>query len=203
MAAARAEAAGLSGRVTPRRVNLPDGIESLGQADLIWMAMVLHHIGDEAAALHMLRRMLSLGGVLVLAEHGDPFRFLPDGAEPAPAGLFDCLAAADTAWLAAMRAGLPNATPSAGYPAMLEAAGFEIVVDRVAHVRMSPPLPIEARTMVLGRLKRMRELFEEQLDRQDRDALDVLIDEEHPLGIMRRADVFLDASRHIYIARAA
>jgi SAM-dependent methyltransferase len=199
---ARAEVAGLAGRVTTRQVDLPDGIESLGRADLIWMAMVLHHIGDEGAALRLLRRMLNPGGVLVLSEHGDPMRFLPDGASPAPIGLFDRLAAADTAWLADMRAGLPNATPSAGYPAMLEAAGFDLAVDRVAPVRLDAPLPIEARRLLLGRLRRMRELFGEQLDQQDRDALDILIDENHPLGIMRRPEVFLDASRHVYIARA-
>ena len=200
--AARAEAAGLSGRVTTQWVDLPDGIERLGRADLIWMAMVLHHIGDEAAMLRRLHRALNPGGVLVLAEHGDPMRFLPDGAEPGRPGLTDRLAEADRSWLAAMRAGLPDSVPSTGYPAILDAAGFELVVDRVVHVRLAPPLSTQARRMVLERLQRMRELLAENLDRQDRDALDVLIDEGHPLGIMRRPDVFLDASRHVYIARA-
>jgi hypothetical protein len=86
---------------------------------------------------------------------------------------------------------------------MLEAAGFELVVDRMAHVRLAAPLPMQARRMVLDRLRRMRELFGERLQEQDRDALSVLIDEDHPLGIMRRSDTFLDASRHIYLARAA
>jgi len=202
-AAARAEAAGLSGRVTARRVDLPDGIERLGRADLIWMAMVLHHIGDEVATLRRLRGMLNPGGMLALAEHGDPLRFLPDGAAPGRPGLTDRLAAADAAWLEAMRADLPDSTPSAGYPATLEAAGFELVVDRIAHVRLAPPLPMEARRMVLDRLRGMRERFGEHLEEQDRDALDVLIDEGHPLGIMQRSDAFLDGSRHIYIARAA
>jgi SAM-dependent methyltransferase len=202
-AAARAEAAGLSGRVTTQHVDLPAGIERLGRADLIWMAMVLHHIGDEGAALRRLHGMLDPGGLLVLAEHGDPLRFLPDGAALGRPGLTERLAAADDAWLAAMRAGLPDSTPSAGYPAMLEAAGLELVVDHVAHVRLAPPLPVEARRMLLGRLRGMRERFGERLEEQDRDALDVLIDEDHPLGIMKRSDAFLDASRRIYIARAA
>jgi hypothetical protein len=77
------------------------------------------------------------------------------------------------------------------------------VVDRIAHVRLAPPLPMEARRMMLGRLRGMRERFAERLEEQDHDTLDVLIDEGHPLGIMRRPDAFLDASRHIYIARAA
>jgi len=202
-AAARAESAGLAGRVTTRQVDLPDGIERLGRADLIWMAMVLHHIGDEGAALRRLRGMLNPGGLLVLAEHGDPLRFLPDGAAPGRPGLTERLAAADAAWLAAMRADLPDSTPSAGYPAMLDAAGFELLVDHVAHVRLVPPLPMEARRVLLGRLRGIRERFAERLEEQDRHALDVLIDEDHPLGIMRRPDALLDASRHIYIARAA
>lgn len=202
-AAARAKAAGLLGRVTTRQVDLPDGIDRLGRADLIWMAMVLHHIGDEGAALRGLRGMLNPGGFLALAEHGDPLRFLPDGAAPGRSGLAERLAAADAAWLAAMRANLPDSTPSAGYPAMLEAAGFELVLDQVAHVPLAAPLPVEARRMLLGRLRGMRERFGGRLEQQDRDALEVLTDEGHALGIMRRPDAFLDASRHIYIARPA
>lgn len=201
-AAERAEAAGLSDRVTICQVDLPGGIEHLGPADLIWMAMVLHHIGDEAAMLRLLHRTLNPRGILVLVEHGDPLRFLPDGAAPGSAGLNDRLAVADAAWLASLRAALPDSTPSASYPVMLAAAGFEIVTDRVAHVRLAPPLPDEGRKVVLGHVRRMRDLIAEDIEEQDRNALDVLIDESHPLGIMRRPDVFLDASRHIYLARA-
>jgi SAM-dependent methyltransferase len=201
-ATARAAAAGLADRVTTRAVDLPAGLESLGQADLIWMAMVLHHIGDETAMLRRLREALNSRGLLALVEHGDPLRFLPDAADPCPPGLADRLDAANAEWLADMRAGLPDSVPSAGYPAMLEAAGFALVVDRVAHVRVAPPLPLENRAFVLGRVRWMRELFEERLERQDLRALDVLTDESHPLGIMRRPDVFLDASRHVYIASA-
>jgi len=202
-ATARAAAAGLSGRVTTRQVALPDGIEDLGRADLIWMAMVLHHIGDEAAMLRRLHQMLVPRGVLVLVEHGEPLRFLPDRADPLPPGLIDRLATADAAWLASLRESLPDATPSAGYPAMLETSGFELVVDRVVHVRLDPPLPKEARQVVLGQVRRIREESGDSLAEQDRAALNVLIDEGHPLGIMRRPDVFLDASRHVYIARSA
>jgi SAM-dependent methyltransferase len=202
-AAARAEAAGLSNRVTTRTVELPDGIEGLGRADLIWMAMVLHHVGDESAMLRLVHGQLNPRGLLILVEHGDPLRFLPDGADPGRPGLTDRLAAADTAWLATMRAGLPDSTPSTGYTAMLEAAGFELLVDRIAHVRLPPPLSTAGRQVVLGHLRRMRELFGDHLEEQDLKTLDVLIDAAHPLGIMRRPDVFLDASRHIYIARAA
>ena len=85
---------------------------------------------------------------------------------------------------------------------MLEAAGLELLIDRVAHVRLAPPLTVEARRVLLGRLRRMREVFGERLDQEDREALEVLIDEDHPSGITQRPDAFFDASRHIYIARA-
>jgi SAM-dependent methyltransferase len=202
-ATARAEAAGLSDRVTTRLVDLPDGIEGLGRADLIWMAMVLHHVGDEVTTLRRVHGMLDPGGLLVLVEHGDPLRFLPGDAAPGKPGLTERLASIEAAWLAAMRAGLPDFIPTTGYPAMLRRAGFEMVVDHVAHVRLAPPLPMEARRLLLERVRGMRERFQERLEEHDRDTLDVLIDEEHPLGVMQRPDVFLDASRHIYIARTA
>jgi SAM-dependent methyltransferase len=200
LTAARAAEAGLAERVQTARLHLPDGVDALGHADLIWMAMVLHHVGDEAAMVRRLRTMLEPRGVLVLAEHGEPLRFLREGAEPCPLGFNDRLAALDTEWLAAMRADLPGATPSAGYPAMLEAAGFTVLADRIVHVRLAVPLAEGPRRVVLGRLRRMQELFAAELDAADRAALDVLIDESDPLGVMRRDDVFLDASRHVYVA---
>jgi SAM-dependent methyltransferase len=199
-ATARAEEAGLAEQVLTIQVDLPDGVAALGHADLIWMAMVLHHIGDEAAMLRRLRAMLEPRGVLVLAEHGDPLRFLPEGADPCPRGFHDRLTALDVEWLAAMRADLPGSTPSGGYTTELEAAGFTVAVDRVMHVRLEAPLAETPRQMVLNRLRRMQELFAERLDAADRAALAVLIDEEQPLGVMRRNDVFLDASRHVYVA---
>jgi hypothetical protein len=78
----------------------------------------------------------------------------------------------------------------------------------MAHVRLAAPLPLEARRMVLGRRRRVRELLGERLAERDRDALDVLVDEGHPPGIMQRPGTrlrvsFLEASRHIHLARAA
>ncbi len=201
-AAARAREAGLEGRVLTVTVDLPDGVDALGRADLIWMAMALHHIGDEAALLRRLQRMLAPRGVLVLAEHGDPQRFLPDGAEPSGPGFNDRLASFEAEWLAAMRDDLPGSARSAGYAAALRDAGFTVAVDSVMHVRLDAPLAETPRQMVLSRLRRISELFAERLDAADRATLAVLIDEDHPLGVMRRNDVFLDASRHVYVATA-
>lgn len=202
LVAARAERAGLGDRVQTARVDLPDDVEALGRADLIWMAMVLHHIGDETAMLRRLGAMLEPRGALVLTEHGDPLRFLPEGAEPCPPGFVDRLTALEGEWLSAMRADLPGSTPSVGYREMLETAGFGVALDRVVHVRPAAPLADAPRQMILGRLRRMQELFADRLDAGDRAALAVLVDVGDPSGVMQRNDVFLDASRHVYVATA-
>ena len=42
----RAARLGVQERVDVRLAELPDGVEGLGGADLIWASMSLHHIGD-------------------------------------------------------------------------------------------------------------------------------------------------------------
>jgi hypothetical protein len=85
---------------------------------------------------------------------------------------------------------------------MIEAAGFTVSVDRVVHVRPAVPLADAPRKLILSRLRRMEELFAGRLDAADRAALAALVNEEDPHGVVRRDDVFLDASRHVYIATA-
>lgn len=54
-----------------------------------------------------------------------------------------------------------------------------------------------------GQARRSRHLFGGRLDQRDHDALDVLIDQDHPWGIMQRTDMFLHASRHVSMAKDA
>lgn len=200
--AARAERLDLSERVETRVVELPDGLAGLGQADLAWASMVVHHVGDEAAALRGLRERLDQGGLLALVEFGDPLRFLPDDADLGRPGVWDRLEAARATWLADMRAGLPGAAPSTDYPSMLEAVGFDVVVDRFVDVHLDPPLDGEARRLALDQLKRLREHVEPYVDPADMEVIDVLVDEEGPAGILRRDDAILHTSRHLFVARA-
>jgi SAM-dependent methyltransferase len=196
---ARAKAAGLANRVTTHHADLHHGLGDLGRADLIWAAMVMHHIGNEIAGLRTLHATLNPGGLLVLSEHGDPSRYLPGDDE-----LFERLDAAGAAWrLAEIRANLPDSTPSQDYPTMLRAAGFSILVDRVVHVPYDAPLTPALRRIALSQLQRLYELCGAQLTDGDAAALRELIDETHSSGIMNRADACLDISRHVYIARAA
>ena len=202
--ARRAEELHLSERVETRHVELPAGFEEVGTADLVWAAMVLHHVGVEAGTLRSLRSLLEPGGLLGIAEFGDRLRFLADSADMGVGepGLWERLDAAGMAWLESTRPGSPQTAASVDYPTTIEAAGFELVVDQVMGMHLEPPLETRARRVALGHLQRMRHVFDPWLEPSDRDALDVLIAEGHPLGIMQRDDAFLHASRHLYVARA-
>ena len=199
---ARAARLGVADRVTARLVELPAGLDDVGTADLVWASLVLHHVGDEAAALRGLRARLRPGGLLALVEFGDPLRFLPDDADVGRPGLWERLDAARSSWLSDMRAGLPDSVESGDYRTMIEAVGFEVLVDRVVAVHLDPPLDATARRVVFDNLTRTREHVADRADPADLEALDHLLDEDAPGGILRRPDALLHASRHLFVARA-
>jgi SAM-dependent methyltransferase len=200
---ARARRLGLWDRMETRVLELPDGLPALGQADLVWASMVLHHVGDEAAGLRGLRAVLRPGHLLALVEFGDPLRLLPEDVDLGRPGLWERLDAARAAWLADMRAGLPGAAPSAEYQTMLEAAGFEVLVDRVVPVHVGPPLDARARELAHRHLGNLRPRLEPYADPADLEALEVLADGEGAAGILGRDDAVYHASRRLLVARAA
>lgn len=202
-AARRVGRLGLEARVDTRLVDLPDGLEDLGRADVVWSSMFLHHLPDEEAALRSIRDLLGGGGLLVLIERSGPLRVLPDEADLGLPGLWDRLDAAWAAWFADMRAGLPGATPSASYPDMLGAAGFEVLADRSLTLVLGAPLDDRARRFAHGQLERTREHLEPYGEAADVEALDLLIDEDAAEGILRRGDGRISATRQLYVARAA
>ncbi|MGB9111636.1 MAG: class I SAM-dependent methyltransferase, partial [Acidimicrobiales bacterium] len=102
-------------RVSTHRVDLPAGLDALEPADVIWASMVLHHVGNEVAALCQIRALLEPGGLLALVEHGGGTRVLPDDADVGPPGLWERLDEAEEAWFRDMRTGLPDATESASH----------------------------------------------------------------------------------------
>jgi SAM-dependent methyltransferase len=198
----RAERLGVKDRVETRHVDLPDGLADLGQAQLAWMSMVLHHIGDEAAALRALRARLDAGGLLALVEFGDPLRVLPDDADVGRPGVWQRLDAAGALWLSEMRASLPGAAVSGDYPEMLAGAGFDVLVDRTVPVHYDAPLDDRARQVARNHLTRMREHVEPYADAADLAVLDRLVDEDGAGGILHRPDALLHVSRRLFIARA-
>jgi SAM-dependent methyltransferase len=197
----RAAAHGLAARISIHHAELPDGLDGLGRADLIWASMSLHHVGDEVAALRELRAHLAPDGLIAIAEMAEPMRVLPDDVQIGRPGLLDRLDSAGAEWFAAMRAGLADAVPSADLPTMVGAAGLEVVGSRLARKRLDAPLADDARRVAFGHLRRVRDMLSDQLDADDLTTLDVLTDADDPRGVMQRADAFLASSRQIVLAR--
>jgi SAM-dependent methyltransferase len=202
--AQRAAERGLQARVSTHIAELPAGLDGLGDADLIWASMSLHHVGDEVAALRILRDLLDLldpHGLIAIAEFAEPMRVLPDDLDVGRPGLVDRLHRVGAAWFAAMREGLPESVPSRDLPTMLTSASLEVIGSRVARKRFDAPLSDDARLVAFGHLDRTRQQVGEQLDDDDLGALDVLLDADDPRGAMHRSDLFVESSQQIVIAR--
>lgn len=201
-AAARAAEFGVGDRVTTYRAELPDGLADLPPADLIWISMALHHVGDETQALRALRDVLAPGGLLVIAEFGDPTRVFPDDTTVGGAGFVERLDQAEAAWFAAMRAGLPDSVPEPELATVLRGTGFDVLSDEVLHHRFERPLAPTAQLVVRNRLLRSRRQLEEFLAPGDLATLDVVLDPDDPQGTEDRDALILDASQRIVIAVA-
>lgn len=199
---ARAARLGIADRVRTVHADLPGGLADLDKAEIVWAGLVMHHIGNERAALAAIHRVLVPGGLVVISEFGDPMRYLPAESDAAPPGFRERLAAAEAEWIAHMRAELPDATESADYPTMLREAGFELLTDTLVTAHLDPPLDADARAVAVRDLERSRKHGGDAIDPADLAALDALLDADNPNGIMRRPDLFLEGSRHLFIARA-
>lgn len=192
-ARARAERLGLADRVETRLVELPGGLATLGRADVAWASMALHHVGDEVDALRGIRDLLAPGGLLALVEHAGPVRILGEDPDLGRPGLWERLDAAWAAWFAGMRATLPGATESAGYPEMLQAAGFDVAADAMLTLAVDPPLDDQGRRFAHGQVSRAREHLQPYAALADLAALEGLLDEP---------EARIEVSRHLYVARA-
>jgi SAM-dependent methyltransferase len=197
----RAVAHGLATRVSTRLAELPDRLDGLDRADLIWASMSLHHIGDEVASLRILRDLLAPHGLIAIAELAEPMRVLPDDLDIGRPGLAERLDSAAAKWFADMREGLSDSVPSTDLPSMLTSAGFEVVGARLARERIDAAVSDDARRVALGHITRTREQLGEHLEHDDLRTLDVLVDAHDSRGVGQRSDVFIAASRQIVIAR--
>jgi SAM-dependent methyltransferase len=197
----RAAMYGLARRISTLVAELPGGVDSLEPADVIWASMSLHHMGDETNALRVLRDRLGPSGLLVIAEVAEPMRVLPDALDVGRPGLVDRVERAESAWFAAMRAGLAGSAPSTDLASMLTSAGFDVIDSRLARLRLDPPVSADARRFVSGRVRRLRQQLGELLGDDDLRALDVLADADDPRGVMVRPDIFVASSRQIVVGR--
>jgi SAM-dependent methyltransferase len=200
--AARADRLGMANRVETRLVELPDGLDGIGRFDVAWGSMVLHHVGDQPAALRGIRRSLAPGGLFALVEGSDPLRVLPETVDLGLPGLWERLDRAWASWFSDLRADLTGSATPPDYPAMVEAAGFELVADRAITLALDAPLDGRTRRFLREHLARTQVQLAHHAGAADLGTLDVLIDDDSHESIMRREDALLRGSRHLYVARA-
>ncbi|MFI1496271.1 class I SAM-dependent methyltransferase [Streptomyces platensis] len=199
----RAARLGLADRVHTQLAEVPDGLDALGGADLIWSSKALHHVGDQRAAVAVLAGHLRPGGLLALAEGGLTPRFLPRDLGIGRPGLQSRLDAAGEEWFSEMRAALPDTVDETeDWPAFLADAGLRTPGTRSFLLDLPAPLSAGARAHVVATLTRAREMYGDRLDEDDRTALARLTDPEDAAGITRRPDAFFLSAQTVHTARA-
>jgi SAM-dependent methyltransferase len=200
---ARAERQGVAGRVRAHIADLPDGLDALEPADLIWISQVLHHLGDQLAAVDRLRRLLRPGGLIAVAEGGLPTRFLPRDIGVGRPGLHARLDAAAEDWFIRMRAALPGARETVeDWPGLLAAGGLTPVASRTFLLDLPAPLGAEGRDYLHRDLARQRDTYGDSLAPDDLATLDRLLDPADEAGLLRRPDVYLLTAKTVHTARA-
>lgn len=197
-AARSAEGAGL--RVGTFEAQFPQDLARLPEADLVWSAGVIHHVGDQLGALRELAGRVRPGGTIAIVEGGLPARWLPRDIGIGRPGLQERLDAAVTDGFQNMRADLPETVRAVeDWPTLLTNAGF--VDTGTRNVLIDRPATAEVREWLRRRLERTRAGMAEVLSTEDLATLDRLIDPTDPEGIAERSDVFLLAVKSVHIGR--
>jgi SAM-dependent methyltransferase len=191
------EVVGVHGDLADPRV-----AERVPAADLVWASGVVHHVGDQQAALRTLAGLLRPGGVLAIAEGGLEMRCLPWDLGVGRPGLEQRLHAARSAWFSRMRAGIPGSVAMPyGWPRALREAGLGDVESFGALIDHPMPGSDLLREYVVHRVGWFAESAEEWLDADDRATVAALTDPSSPDFLGHRDDLYLFGAKAIYCGR--
>ena len=195
----RAGRAGIGLRVETRLVDLNGDLEALGRYDLVWAAMSLHHVDDEVVTLRRVRALLQPLGVLCVLERAEPtsVRWADDLGRP---GLGDRL---DKAWRRrsdTSRAHLPGALNAEIYPAMLAAAGLQVVSQRTMASVVRPPDNESVGRFVTNLVERTVTELEGHADEADLTALSTFLDQHRASSPSVPAGTGVRMSRKLFLA---
>lgn len=188
-------------------VSLPGDLADPGlavpAADLVWASGVVHHVGDQQAALRTLAGLLRPGGVLAIAEGGLELRCLPWELKVGRPGLEQRLHAARAEWFARMRAGLPGSVAMPyGWTRALREAGLSDVESFGALIDHPMPGSDLLREYVVHRIGWLADWAAEWLDADDRAAVATLTDPRSPHFLGRRDDLYLFGAKAIHSGRS-
>ncbi|MCR6487725.1 class I SAM-dependent methyltransferase [Amycolatopsis sp. OK19-0408] len=170
-------------------------------ADLVWASGVVHHVGDQQAALRTLAGLVRAGGLVAIGEGGLEMRCLPWDLGFGRPGLEQRLLAARTEWFAGMRAGLPGSVAMPyGWPRALREAGLQDVESFGALIDHPMPGSDLLREYVVHRIAWLAESANELAD-DDRAAVAALTEPDSPDFLGRRDDLFLFGAKAIHSGR--
>ncbi|CAL9586935.1 class I SAM-dependent methyltransferase [Streptomyces sp. enrichment culture] len=201
---ARERTAGLGGRVTTLRAELPGDVDALGEADVIWAGESVHHVGDQRAALEGLARRLRPGGLIALVEGGLTARHLPRDIGIGRPGLEARIEAAHSDWFSEMRASLPGARrETEDWAALLASVGLVPSGTRTFLLDIPAPVPAAVREHIVMTFTRTRAGLDERLPDEDLATLDRLLDPDDPASLHHRPDVHVLIARTVHTARRA
>ncbi|WP_346428936.1 class I SAM-dependent methyltransferase [Streptomyces sp. WAC 01529] len=197
----RAAREGLTDRFETVRAALPDAIDDVPTADLLWLCRSLHHVGDQSAALSALAERLAPGGAIALLEGGLGARYLPRDIGFGRPGLLSRLEASDEEWFNGMRDSLPGskAAPE-DWPGLLTGAGLRHVGTRSFLLDLPAPLSDTARAHVIEEFTRRREMHEDRFAPDDLTTFDRLLDKENPQSLHHRPDLFVLSAQTVHVA---
>jgi len=202
-ASARAARLRLGDHLVVAQRELPDGLDSLEPADIVWASRVVHHLGDQNEAVRRLAALVRPGGILAIAEGGLSLRSLPRDIGIGRPGLEARLEVVLQDWFSAMRAAQPEAASTVEHwPGILADAGLTPRGTRTFLVDHPAPLDPATRAVVTDWWDGIQERVSDRISEDDRATLERLLDPLDEAGLHRRPDVFVLVATTVHAGRA-
>jgi SAM-dependent methyltransferase len=188
---------GLAGRVRVLEADLDAGWPDLGPLDLTWASMSLHHLADPGRVLRDALAATRPGGLIAVAEFGEPLRFLPSDLGFGRPGFEDRLV--DRLGRAHAEA-LP--TLGSAWAPRLADAGWEVIDEREFPIDLDPPTHPRAAEYARAWFTRLADGLTDQLEPDDQATLAALLAEGAlSAGLRHGGGLRIRGTRTVTVAR--
>jgi SAM-dependent methyltransferase len=183
-------------RVRAVEANLDEGWPDLGELDLTWASMSMHHMADPGRVLGEVLAASRPGGLIAVAEFARQLRFLPDdlgfGRPGFEERVGDVLGRAHAEEMP---------TLGSAWAPRLADAGWEVAGERDFVIDLRPPLHASAGRYAGAWFTRLSAGLADRLDDDDQATLAALLDADGPQSVLRRADLHPHGTRTVTLAR--